>query len=61
MSDLPAASDLERVKHEVASEATRFVSRFWWAEGQKIAEQVHDPSARWAILLAGIRQVGWPE
>lgn len=44
----------------VAAESTRTVSRFWWAEAQKIAEQVDDPAARWEILLAALRRVGWP-
>lgn len=60
MPDAPLAPDLERLKRDTAEEATRAVSRFWWSEGQKIAEQVDDHAARWEMLLTAMRRVGWP-
>lgn len=53
--------DLAQIKQEVAAEATRAVSRFWWCEAQKIAEATDDASARWDILLTALRRVGWPD
>lgn len=53
--------DLERLKHDMAEAATRRVSRFWWAEAQKISEATTDPAARWEILLTALRRIGWPE
>jgi hypothetical protein len=38
----------------------RAVSRFWWAEAQKISEVTTDPEARWDLLLTALRRVGWP-
>lgn len=61
MSEPPLPADLERIKAEVAAEATRAVSRFWWAEAQKIAEQIDERAVRWEILVAAIRRVGWPD
>lgn len=54
----PLAPDLERIKHEVAEEATRAVSLFWLSEARKIEEQIDDPAARWAILLDALGQIG---
>lgn len=61
MSDAPLAPALERIKHEAAQEGTRAASRFWWAEAQRIAEQINGPAARWEILLLALRRVGWPD
>lgn len=58
MTDL--APQLARVKEEAAREGTRMASRFWYCEAKKIEEQVDDLSARWEILLAAMRRVGWP-
>lgn len=57
----PLVPELARIKEEAAREGTRATSRFWWAEAQKIAEQINDPSARWDILLTALRRVGWPD
>lgn len=57
----PLAVDLDALKHDVAAEATRAVSRYWWSEAQKIAEQVDGYEARWEILLTALRRVGWPD
>lgn len=55
-----APDDRSGTPYEVAAEATRSASRWWWSEAQKIAEQVDEPSARWEILLTAMRKVGWP-
>lgn len=56
----PLTIDLDALKTAIATEATSTVSRFWWAEAQKVAEQINDPATRWEILLLALRQVGWP-
>ena len=61
MTDVSSAAELERLRHQLAAEFTRTVARFWWAEAQKIAEQIDDPAARWEILLTALRRVGWPD
>ena len=54
-------AELEQMRHQMAAEFTRAVARWWWAEAQKISEQIDDPAARWEILLLAMRRVGWPE
>jgi hypothetical protein len=44
----------------VDAAASKF-ARDWWSEGRKIEEQVDDHEQRWAILLAALRQIGWPK
>ena len=61
MTDAPSVAELERLKHQLAAELTHSVARWWWAEAQKIAEQIDDPAARWEILLLAMRKVGWPD
>ena len=53
-------SDDAEFGERVAIVSTRTVSRYWWAEAQKIAEQVSDYEARWEILTTAMRRVGWP-
>jgi hypothetical protein len=59
VTDSPLAPALDRIKQEAAEEATRAVSRFWWAEAQKISEVTTDPEARWNLLMTALRRVGW--
>lgn len=61
MADALSPAELERMRHQLAAEFTRSVARWWWAEAQKVAEQIDDPPARWEILLTAMRRVGWPE
>lgn len=42
-------------------DASRDFARLWHAEARKIEEQVSDPEQRWAIMLAALRQIGWPK
>ena len=60
MADVTPA-ELEHMRREIAAEFTHAVARWWWAEAQKIAEQIDDPAARWEILLLAMRRVGWPD
>lgn len=53
--------DLEKLKQEIADEATRAVSRGWYAEGQRIAEQIDSYERRWGVLMDALRQMGWPK
>lgn len=60
MTDTPPAVPCEMAQR-VAEVATKLVARSWWYECQKIAEQVDDPPARWAILVKALRKRGWPD
>lgn len=60
MADQQAA-DLEQIKAEIATEATRTVSLFWLAEARKIEEQVPDAKARWEILVTALVRIGRPD
>ena len=52
---------LDQIRAEAATEATRAVSRFWFAQAVKISEAETDPEARWDLLLTALRRIGWPE
>lgn len=51
MTDQQAADQLGRA-------ASIAFARFWYAECQKIAEQIDDPAARWEIMVRALHRVG---
>jgi hypothetical protein len=38
--------------------ASRLFARYWLAECRRIEEEIHDPAARWAIMVAALARIG---
>lgn len=52
--------DLDEQLQQAVDEAAGAFARIWFGKAHEIAEKVEKPEQRWAILVAALRQIGWP-
>lgn len=53
--------DLDPRLEEAVHDASARFAQLWFGKAHEIEERINDPEQRWAILLAALRQIGWPK